>query len=238
MNAHADEKEEDTEVKVQKHAGALRKAQPGVFREQDAGADDAEQRVEDQKADIDQEQDACDIQHNPAANADPAAPDETGAGAEVFKGLHERLILPALDKAVVGDDVDMQVQAFLFTERFHLLHEAKHMGGDAVHIERQAEHHGIRAGKLRKNALVILRGAQFFRHPLPAGEQFLQEEKIGGSAEALLGTAVDEDGFHRTASSSAGFWRNTTSERSYPSLRAFRSARYRKVSCSASVAGP
>ena len=68
--------------------------------------------------------------------------------------------------------------------------------------------------------------------------KFLQEEKIGGSAEALLGTAVDEDGFHRTASSSAGFWRNTTSERSYPSLRAFRSARYRKVSCSASVAGP
>ena len=50
----------------------------------------------------------------------------------MFKYLHQRLILPAFDKAIVGNAVNIQAQAVPSAERLHLLHEAKHMGRDSV----------------------------------------------------------------------------------------------------------
>ena len=213
MDAHADAIEQHAQVEVEQQGGVLREADPGFPREETAGVDDAEQRVQRQQSEIHQEHDAGDVQHHPAADTDAAAPGQTGAGAEVLKRLHERLVLSALDKTVVGDAVNLQAEAVLTAERLHLLQEAKHVGGDAVHIERQAENDAVRAAELLQDAGVIRRGAQLLGHLLTAREQPLQGEEIRRSAEALFRAAVDEYRLHSAASNSAGSARNTTSDR-------------------------
>jgi hypothetical protein len=67
----------------------------------------------------------------------------------MFKALHQRFILPALNKSIVGNTVKTQVQAVLFAECLHILHEAKHMRRDSVHIKRKAEYHCLSIRKLR-----------------------------------------------------------------------------------------
>ena len=79
MTPHADHIIQHAQVEVQRQYRVFRETDPRVFREKAASVD-----------------------------ADAASPGQTGAGAEVFKHLHQRLILPA--------------------EYFHLLHEEQHMG--------------------------------------------------------------------------------------------------------------
>lgn len=66
----------------------------------------------------------------------------------MLKGPHQRLVLLPFDKAVVGDAVHAEMQAVFFAEHLQALHEAHHVGRNAIHIQRQAEHDGIRVPEL------------------------------------------------------------------------------------------
>ena len=213
MQPHPDQVIQHAQVEEKQQGRVLRKADPGFLRKKAAGMGNAEQRIQRQETDVHEEHDAGHIQHDSAADADPAAPDEPGPGAEVFKHLHERIVLPAFNKAVVGNTVNMKLKMVLPAECLHFFHEAEHMGRNSVHIQRQAENSRIRAAELVQNAFMVRRRPQLFGHLLPSREQPLQGEEIRGSAEALLGAAIDEHCFHSTASSSAGSERKMTSDR-------------------------
>ncbi len=105
---HTDQVNERAEVEIQQDRGVLREADPRAPGEEVPGPGGAEHGVEQQQADIHEEQYAGHVQHNAAADPDAAAPAEAGAGAEMLEAPHQRLVLLPLDEAVVGHAVHLR----------------------------------------------------------------------------------------------------------------------------------
>ena len=91
---------------------------------------------------------------------------------------HQRLVLSALNKAVVGNTVNAKAQIMLPAEGFHFRKEPDHMGRDPVHIERQTENRRLRVPELFQDTGVVRRCAQPFADLFPARKQALQKEEI------------------------------------------------------------
>ena len=225
MVALADEIEQHAQIEEQDDGGVLPKGLQRSRGEKAALLGRMRPHAHQQQRDLHQIHDTVHVQHHTAADAHAATPDQPGPGAKMLKGLHQRLVLPALDEPVVGDAVYPQPQAVFPAENLHPLQEPQHMGGNAVHIQRQAEHHGVRVPQLLQNAVMIRRGAQLFAYLLSAHKHPLQAQEICGSGKALLGAAIDQYRFHSNPSSSSRSLMKSTWERAKPSFRALRWAR-------------